>query len=216
MNYFLKRNILNLIFPNRCPICNCIINANDRFCTGCTEKITLYNGDFKINGATGFYSSIVYNKAVMPALFKLKNGECGNSDYAFGAYLADVLKHNNISEKVDFIVPVPMTKKSRQKRGYNQSELIAKAVSAETGIPVRLIVKKIRNTEEQKTLGRTQRKINLKDSFELKESVFGKRILIIDDICTTGSTLSEIAVMLRKNGAKDVFCASVMKVLEKQ
>ena len=215
MNYFLKRNILNLLFPNRCPICNEIINANDRFCPQCTEKITLYNGNFKINGATEFYASIVYNKAIMPALSKLKNGECGNSDYAFGAYLADVLKVNNISDRVDFIVPVPMTKQSKRKRGYNQSELIAKAVSAETGIPVKPVVMKIRDTEEQKKLGRTQRKINLKDSFELKENVFGKRILIIDDICTTGSTLSEIAVMLGKNGAKDVFCASVMKVLEK-
>ena len=214
MDYFLKRNVLNLFFPNRCPICNEIINTNDRFCPECTEKITLYNGNFNIDGATEFYASIVYSKAIMPALFMLKSGECGNSDYAFGEYLSDVLKDKNISDKVDFIVPVPMTKQSMRKRGYNQAELISKVVSVETGIPVKLIVKKVRNTEEQKKLGKTERKLNLKDSFEVNEDVSRKRILIIDDVCTTGSTFSEIAVILRKNGVKDVFCASAMKVLQ--
>ena len=84
MDYFLKRNVLNLFFPNRCPICNEIINTNDRFCPECTEKISLYNGNFNIDGATEFYASIVYSKAIMPALFMLKSGECGNSDYQKG------------------------------------------------------------------------------------------------------------------------------------
>ncbi|MDE5834180.1 MAG: double zinc ribbon domain-containing protein [Ruminococcus sp.] len=214
MDYFLKRKILNLFFPNRCPVCSELIKENDRFCPECTERLTLYTGSFRITGASECFSALVYDKSVKQAVFLLKKGNCGNADYAFGAYLADVLKNNNVPERVDFIVPVPMSKQSRRKRGYNQSELIAKAVSAETGIPVKCIVQKVRNTKEQKTLGRAGRIMNLKDAFEVDGDVTSKKILLLDDICTTGSTFSEIAVLLRKKGAEDVFCASAMKVVK--
>lgn len=215
MEYFLKRKILNLFFPNRCPECGELIRENDRFCPECTDRLTPYTGTFIITGAEECFSALVYDKAVKSAVFQLKKGGCGNADYAFGAYLADVLKDNNIPDRVDFIVPVPMSEQSRRKRGYNQSELISKAVSAETGIPVRSVVRKVRNTGEQKKLGRAGRKLNLKNAFEVTEDVSGKKILLIDDICTTGSTFSEIAVMLRKNGAESVYCASAMKALKK-
>lgn len=215
MNYFLKRRILNLFFPNRCPICSEIIKSDECFCPECADKLTLYTGSFRITGATECFSALVYDKSVQPAVSLLKRGNCGNADYAFGKYLADVLKNNDIPNRVDFIVPVPMSKSSRRRRGYNQSELIAEAVSAEIGIPVKCIVRKIRNTKEQKTLSKAERRINLKNAFEVTEDVSGKRILLLDDVCTTGSTFSEIAVMLRKSGADEVFCASAMKVLKK-
>lgn len=215
MNYYLKRKILNLFFPNRCPVCGELINVNDRFCPECTDKLTPYTGSFRIAGATECFSALVYDKAVKSAVFLLKKGNCGNSAHAFGMYLADVLKNRSIPEKTDFIVPVPMSEQSKRRRGYNQSELIAEAVSAETGIPVRNVVRKVRNTKEQKKLGRAGRKINLKGAFEVTEEVSGKNILLLDDICTTGSTFSEIAVMLRKKGAVNIFCASAMKAIKK-
>ncbi|MDE5558334.1 MAG: double zinc ribbon domain-containing protein [Ruminococcus sp.] len=216
MNYYTKRKILNLFFPSRCPVCDEIINVNDRFCPDCTEKITSYTGSFRISGASEFFSAFEYNKKIMPAVFLLKKGNCGNSAHAFGACLADVLKNNNISEKTDIIVPVPMSDESRQRRGYNQSELIAETVSAEINKPVKCIVRKIRETKEQKSLRRAGRKLNLRDAFQVTENITGKRILLIDDICTTGSTLSEIAVLFRKNGAEDVICATAMKVMKKK
>lgn len=215
MNYFLKRKILNLFFPDRCPVCNELINVNDRFCPECTDKLTLYTESFSITGATECFAALVYDKAVKPAVFLLKKGGCGNADYAFGAYLADVLKDNHVPDRVNFIIPVPMSEQSRRKRGYNQAELIARAVSAETEIPVRNIVRKVRNTGEQKKLGKADRKLNLKDAFEVTGDVTGKNILLIDDICTTGSTFSEISILLRKNGAENVFCASACKAMMK-
>lgn len=216
MDYYTKRKILNLFFPNRCPICEEIIAENERFCPECTEKIPLYTGNLRIAGASECFAVFVYDKAVMPAVHLLKNGRCENSAYAFGACLADVLKDNNISSKIDIIVPVPMSESSQRKRGYNQSFLIAEAVSAEINKPVRCSVCKIRETEEQKTLSREGRKLNLKDAFQVTENISGKRILLIDDITTTGSTLSEIAVLLRKNGAENVICSAVMKVEKKK
>lgn len=215
MNYYVKRKILNLFFPNRCPICGGLIYVNDCFCAECTKKLTPYSGNFRIFGASGFFAALEYDKAVKPAVFMLKKGNCGNSAHAFGIYLANILKDNNISDRVDFIVPVPMSKRSLRKRGYNQSELIAEVVSVETGIPVECVVRKIRETREQKKLGRIGRRINLRDAFEVTGDIYGKKILLIDDICTTGSTFSEIAVLLRKNGAENIFCASAMKVIRK-
>ncbi|MDE5861409.1 MAG: ComF family protein [Ruminococcus sp.] len=216
MNYYTKRKILNLFFPVRCPVCNELIAGNDRFCPECTDKLTSYTGNFSIDGASESFAVFEYNKEVLPAVHLLKNGSCGNSAYAFGACLADVLKNNDISGKIDIIVPVPLSDSSRRKRGYNQSFLIAEAIGAEINKPVRSSVRKIRETKEQKTLSREERKLNLKNVFEVTENISGKRILLIDDITTTGSTLSEIAVLLRKNGAENVICSAVMKVEKKK
>ncbi|MDE6835259.1 MAG: ComF family protein, partial [Ruminococcus sp.] len=152
------------------------------------------------------------NKEVLPAVHLLKDGICGNSAYTFGAYLAEVLKNNDISSKIDIIVPVPLSEVSRRKRGYNQSFLIAEVVGVELNKPVRCSVSKIRETEEQKTLSKAGRRLNLKNAFQVTENISGKRILLIDDITTTGTTLSEIAILLRKNGAENVICSAVMKV----
>lgn len=216
MNYYTKRKILNLFFPSRCPVCDNIIDVNDCFCPECTKKITSYTENFRISGASECFSAFEYNKEIMPAVFLLKKGNCGNSAHAFGVCLADVLKNNNIPEKTDIIVPVPMSASSLRKRGYNQSELIAETVSAEINKPVRCIVQKIRETKEQKSLGKAGRRLNLTNAFQVTENITGKRILLIDDICTTGSTLSEIAVLLRKNGAEDIICATAMKVMKKK
>lgn len=216
MNYYTKRKILNLFFPVRCPICNSLIAENDRFCPECTEKITLYAGSLRIAGATESFAALEYNKTVLPAVHLLKSGRCGNSAYAFGACLADILRNNDIPGKIDIIVPVPLSEGSRRKRGYNQSFLIAEAVGAMINKPVRCAVCKIRETKEQKTLGRAGRSLNLKNAFQVAENISRKRILLIDDITTTGSTLSEIAILLRKNGAENVICAAVMKVEKKK
>lgn len=216
MDYFFKRKIINLFFPNRCPICNGLINANDRFCPECTDSLKTYDGDFHIDGVSAFCACFEYDKNIKPSVFLLKNGICGNSAHAFGMYLAEKLEKSGISQKTDIIIPVPMSADSLKKRGYNQSELISQVVGTVLGLPVRCVVKKVKSTRQQKTLGATDRKSNLKNAFEVSESeaVTGKNVLIIDDICTTGSTLAEISALLAGHNANEIFCASVCKVLK--
>ena len=218
MDYHFKRKILSLFFPDRCPVCNELINTDDRFCPECTDKLKIYDGSFRIAGVSEFCACFEYDRNIKPAVFLLKDGICGNSAYAFGSCLAETLENNGISKKTDIIVPVPLSVKSRRKRGYNQSELIAETVSAELNIPVCCAVRKVCDTKEQKSLGSAGRKLNLKNAFEVcsHETVKGKKILLIDDICTTGSTFSEIVSLLRKNGAGEIFCASVCKVIIKK
>lgn len=213
MDYCLKRKILHLFFPNRCPVCREIISTDDRFCPECTDRLKIYNGSFEINGADKFCACFEYDDSIKPAVFLLKDGICGNSAHAFGSYLAETVENNGISQKMDIIVPVPLSVKSMRKRGYNQTELIAETVSAKLDIPVCCAVRKIRETEEQKTLDSDRRMSNLKNAFEVcsPETIKGKNILLIDDVCTTGSTFSEITFVLKESGAGNILCASVCK-----
>lgn len=214
MNYGFKRKLLHLFYPARCPVCGEIINASESFCGGCCEKINRYDGKFKLRNSKSFTAAFIYDENITPAINLLKNGICGNADFALGNELAARLKENGTGGLIDVIVPVPMFKSDKRTRGYNQSELIAKTVGKALDIPVsaRAVVK-VRRTAPQKNLNRIMRTINILKAFSVAEpeTLSGKSVLVIDDICTTGNTLEEIAKTLIKSGVKEVHCASCCK-----
>lgn len=112
------------------------------------------------------------------------------------------------NEKFDALVPVPLHPARRRERGYNQAELLAKAMAAETGFPVIANeLRRIRATPSQTKLDRHARAENVKDAFALAKdpSFTGLKILLVDDVYTTGATLNECARMLREAGAASVF-----------
>lgn len=105
----------------------------------------------------------------------------------------------------DVIIPVPMTKRSLLRRGFNQSLLIAKEVSAKTGIPVDMdSLQKTKETLPQVGLDGRERLRNLKGAFSVKRNIGGKRVLLVDDVMTTGATLRECAKALLEAGAIEV------------
>lgn len=209
-----KRFILNLIYPNRCPVCNAIIGFCDSFCEKCTSKISRYTDVFGIVGSEGFSAAFVYDENISPAVILLKNGVCGNAAYALGTSLAKTLMKEGVADNINVIIPVPLYKSDRRKRGYNQSELIAKEISRELCVPVvRNAIYKTKKTASQKTLTKSEREVNLRGAFTaaVTSRIKGNRILLIDDVCTTGSTLTEITSLLKKCGAAAVYCASCCK-----
>lgn len=210
----LKRLILHIFFPNRCPVCGEFIGANAEFCTACPEKFTIYQGNFFIEGADGYFAAFEYNETISPAIMLLKDGTCGNASYALGASLARILKRNDISGNIDVIIPVPMHIKNKLARGYNQAELIAREISAVLDVQLcpKAVIKTIR-TKQQKKLTAKERSTNLKRAFSVKDSelIRGKSVLIIDDVCTTGSTFTELTKLLKSAGAARVYCASCCK-----
>ncbi len=117
----------------------------------------------------------------------------------------------------DALVFVPMTERAYKKRGYNQSRLIAEELSRRSGIPLLDAVKKTRDTGEQKELGRTEREKNLEGCFHVfdRKGVRNKKLLIIDDTLTTGSTASELASVLKRAGAKEVDALTLTSVYDK-
>lgn len=109
----------------------------------------------------------------------------------------------------EMIIPVPLDGSRKRKRGFNQAQLIAEmiqSIHSDRSLPIRNLIKKVKKTTPQSQLHRNHRLTNLKGVFALKEShlVEGKKILLVDDIATTGSTLNECAHLLKENGAEQV------------
>jgi ComF family protein len=108
---------------------------------------------------------------------------------------------------IDFLVPVPLHLKRLKQRGFNQSELLAHIVTKYYDIPtVSGLLFRVKDTHPQFNLPRTERFKNVRGAFEVKGTPFlkGKSVLLIDDIYTTGSTISECTRVLRENGANNV------------
>jgi ComF family protein len=109
----------------------------------------------------------------------------------------------------DVMVPVPLHPARQRERGFNQAILLAQLLTAQTSIPCRPLLKRIRYTTTQTTLDRSERMENLHNAFRLRQNVDvrGLRVLLIDDVLTTGSTLSECARVLKRAGAKSFHAA---------
>ncbi len=118
----------------------------------------------------------------------------------------------------DMVTSVPMTKKAQKKRGYNQSKLLAAELAKRCGKPYLDTAIKRHETESQKSLGRAEREKNLEGCFEIidRDSVKGHTVLVIDDTLTTGSTVSELAKVLKKAGASAVYALTVTSVENKE
>lgn len=110
----------------------------------------------------------------------------------------------------DLIIPVPMHRAKERLRGFNQAAYLAERVSRCTGIPADMnLVRKTVKTRSQKKLNALQRRKNLEKAFCVTESVRGLRILVIDDVYTTGSTMDAMAACLKKKGAENVYFLTV-------
>jgi len=108
------------------------------------------------------------------------------------------------THKPDLLIPIPLHYKKRNKRGFNQSRLIANILFKHFNIPVSgNFITRTRQTQSQASLDANQRKKNLKNAFEIKQTL-PDRVAIIDDIVTTGATVSELASLALKHGAKHI------------
>ncbi len=207
-----------LLYPVRCPVCGDFIEYGEDFCSECKSKFTPNRLDFHIAHVKKFVAPFEYNAEISPAVMLMKDGIFGNAPHALGKAAASKIQEYGINENIDLIIPVPLHKKDLKRRGANQSLLIAKEIGKILGIPVeKNIVVKTLITKHQKDLSRKMRLINLKNAFSItdKAAILNRRILIIDDVCTTGSTFEEIAKLLTENGAAEIYCASCCKTPDK-
>jgi ComF family protein len=116
--------------------------------------------------------------------------------------------------KVDTIVPVPLHPRKQRSREFNQAELLARALAKQVGVPaVCKQLRRVKETVTQTALDAKARRDNLKDAFAIKEgaSFQGRRVVLVDDVFTTGATLDSCARILRVNGAEDVIALAVAR-----
>lgn len=128
-----------------------------------------------------------------------------NSQSAYGNILgmamADTIKNRDAFSDYSYIVPVPVSKERLMERGYNQSEILAEYISGALDIPLYKALKRTKHSAPQSTVKNSMRAANVRGAYEVIEDVAGKNIILFDDICTTGSTVTECAKTLHKAGA---------------
>lgn len=223
-----KKGIIGAVFPEdvTCDICGAELVADTRYrlCSSCIEKLNPIRGkvcldcgipmaneaDYCIRCQSENFkfvcnrSPLVYDGEAKLLVHKMKFGGKKYIAHTLGAMMSDAF----ISDKMkgEIIVFVPMTKDEEEKRGFNQSELLALDVGERLNIPVLPALEKIRSTSEQKQLGGKDRAKNLEGAFLLKyPQVKDRIILLIDDVFTTGATANECAKVLLKGKAKEVY-----------
>lgn len=217
--------IINALFPNKCISCGCIINREESLCDYCYSKIERVdhfkvckrcglpkkaceckNRVFHFSGLTApFYSEDVAKAAMYRFKFK-KLSFCAK----FFAYeMAKAVKNSYFDISFDGIVYVPMPNIKKLKRGFNQSEELAKMLSKILGITLYKDVLSAKyNPEQQHDMPLKERFKNIKGLYSFNKKVTGKTILLVDDIKTTGATIDECAKQLLLAGANDVYCVT--------
>lgn len=220
----LKERIINLLFPPKCTFCGRLLWRPDgdaeyvcRFC----RNILPYTS-FETCKTTGDYftvcvSPFYYKDGVRDAVLRLKFGRQESLARPMGHYLAGCLAaHPDL--KYDAVTWVPISRRRKQSRGFDQARLIASQVATELKLPLLAALKKVKHTPAQSSLkGDKARRENISGAYQpAGASVSGKRILLIDDVVTTGSTLSECSRVLLQAGADLVVCAAFAKARRDQ
>ncbi len=186
-----------------CQHCGRKLKRSQNYCTTCKGKLT------NIDKARSVYN---YAPPISALIKRMKYKNARYLVEAFAPDMANVYFKNYLN--ADIVVFVPATKKSYKKRGYNQSELLAREFCKLTNLPLIDCLEKNKETSRQATLNRENRIKNLLDAFKIKDksAIKDKNVVIIDDVSTTGSTAEIIAKLLKKANAKQVFLLTVASV----
>lgn len=211
-NYERCRRIVSLIAPNRCPFCGEITDSRRYWCGECYRYLPFARGIMPPpENITDFFVCCFYMGRARNAVLMLKYGGLAYPADAFALMLSEKLSEAEV--KADVLVPVPNGREGILRRGFSSTELIADRLSMRLGVPVMSALGVSRSKREQKTLSASERRKNAMSGFVFNggESVRGKRILLVDDVSTTGSTLSAVGEILLGAGAADVSAAVFAK-----
>lgn len=209
----LKRSALSIFFPNICPFCGRVIGAREYYCPSCAEMLPKIRRELSPpENVSRLFACCWYSGIAREAVHRLKFGSLIDPADAFALMMSETLRGFDVS--ADALVPVPSGIISIEKRGFSPAEVIAKRLSMRLELPIERALKAGADKIEQKTLSRKKRLQNARQSFFVKNSadIAGKRLLLIDDVTTTGSTLSVLAELLLNAGAADVSAAVFAKV----
>ena len=213
----LKKFIISLFYPAKCPFCQNILKTGETLCERCKDELPLRSIltelELDYSRHIDVVSAFFYEGKIKDAIcnFKFK----ARLDYAdfFAENMANAIKLSNKKLDFDFISCVPMSKKHKKERGFNQASVLAKKLSEVLGAPFLETVAKVKYTKTQHTLSRAERLVNVKGAFSVlnKDATLGKKILFCDDILTTGSTIKECALVLYNSGVKEVLGVTIAK-----
>ncbi len=219
MQLSILAKIIDLLFPRFCPVCGKrLVGGEESICASCNlhlPRTNTWEAPYENEIAKMFWHRIPIEKAgallyyeghsfTSNIIYQLKYGHRPDIAFDMGRLLAQEGMKANFFDDIDGIVPIPLAKNRQRERGYNQSEEIAKGIADITHLPVLShIVRRTTFKESQTNKNRWERQQNVKTVFELypdyleentpnknsQTSLEGKHYLIVDDVCTTGSTI---------------------------
>ena len=200
-------NLLDWIYKKKCYFCKSSKEAV-KMCSICYEQMDFL--PVKINRVIDgkkIYCAGVYSKNLQKLIRGLKYHNQRDLAYYLAKFMAEYF--SKITDKNSFeVVPVPIFPKREKKRKYNHMTLVGEEFCRITSNTLNTsIIKRVKDTKPQYKLKRNERVKNLSEAFKVdKTNYTGKTILIIDDICTTGSTFEEMIKELKRNGIDDIIC----------
>ena len=215
----LLSGILDLLFPPKCIFCRRLLQKGETgICSACEMDLPRTRSGGKQSGS--FFEACVsplwYEGTVREAILRFKFGNASAYAEHFGIMIADCIREN-LAGQYDLISWVPLSAKRLRKRGYDQAMLLARAAALSLeDVAVETLEKHVDVPAQSGTGSPARRRANISGAYRVRdpELVRGKRILLIDDIVTTGSTLSECARILRGAGAEKVLCATLARTRE--
>jgi len=219
----LGNSFISLLFPNQCLVCkDGEFFFQAPICLICLQPMTpLPIGnrvqELTVNdGIEIALSGWDFGNELRTAIHSLKYEDRARIGFFLGQLLGDQLQKKTIQE-LDYLIPVPLHPVKFRDRGFNQARWIANGLGKAVQKPVRTkIMKRIKHTISQTTLDRKERLNNMKKAFRINQDVTDKIIGIVDDVLTTGSTISSMASMLKDAGAKTIVALTVATPLEKK
>lgn len=210
-------SFLDILFPPRCVFCRRFLKSGARvqICGECERTLPYTSGGGEKKGE--FFSVCVaplyYEDTVRESLLRFKFKDATGYAEEYGKLLADCIREN-LAGRYDLISWVPLSPQRLRERGYDQAMLLALAAALELDDVAVSTLDKTLDAEKQSAMGSPEkRRANIAGAYRAvdPELIDGKRILLIDDIVTTGSTLSECAKTLLAAGAAEVLCAAVAR-----
>ena len=208
--------MLNLLFPRKCLLCEKILSKQELdLCNACREDTESFP-EIKntLSFVAGWTAMWYYKGNVRNGILQYKFYGRRNRGTNFGRLLSMHLLQRKCTD-FDVLTWVPLSAAKFKDRGYDQVEQVGRSVARELGQPLIPTLKKVRDTTTQSTLEALDaRRANVLGAYVVTnpEAVKGKRILLLDDVITTGSTASECAKTLLFSGAKEVYCAALAAI----
>ncbi len=209
--------VWDLLFPAKCPFCGQWLKKGDLLCPDCQGELPWLSGKAAwtaVELTRGCVSPLRYQGKVRDGIHDYKFHGKEARGKTLGVLIAQCVRDQGLDLETDLVTWAPLSKKRRRERGYDQARLLAESVGEELCLPVAETLTKVRDIPAQSGLEEeAARRANVLGAYEAyrPEGFAGKRLLLIDDVVTTGATLTECAKVLKLAGAAEVVCGTIAK-----
>lgn len=214
--------ILDLLFPPRCVFCQRVLSpGEDGVCARCEKSLARPEEQAVEDRGEAFTvcaSPLLYAGAARDSFLRFKFREQTGYAKVYGRLMAACVAEN-LSGRYDLITWVPLSKGRLKSRGYDQARLLCEAAALELGAEAVPTLQKYRDVPAQSGVGdAAKRRANIRGVYRVPnpELVADRRVLLVDDILTTGSTLDECARTLLEAGAREVLCATLARTRDRE